>query len=423
MADHGLPTLTSTYSDFLSQLDARLDDLAKMLDEASLVNLPVGAIRWDSSLNTWRKWSGSSWANLSTGYAINISGSVTGGTGSFTTLSTSSTTSLAAGTTIGGAAAVTTTGTQTLTNKTLTSPVISSISNTGTITLPTSTTTLVGTDTIDTLTNKTLTAPKFANGGFIADANGNEVLRFSSVASAVNYIDVLNSAADTSVQIRALGDSTNISLNLVSKGIGQVTINGTQAVDISSAQNLTNKTLATGSTWNGNAITREYGGTGNTTAFNQGGVTYASSASTLTTTAAGTAGQVLTSQGTGAPIWANISGVSSINGQTGAVTQTTVGNIGSYVVALFIAEGTHPGTDSYSANVGDSVQGAQLRYNYQITGIQKNDFNGYYINQTSAYAGGGTNLTGTWRCMARPCYTFDSENGYYWWPGLFVRVS
>jgi hypothetical protein len=54
---------------------------------------------------------------------------------------------------------VTTTGAQTLTNKTLTAPVISTISNTGTLTLPTSTDTLVGRATIDTLSNKTLTAP------------------------------------------------------------------------------------------------------------------------------------------------------------------------------------------------------------------------------------------------------------------------
>lgn len=47
-------------------------------------------------------------------------------------------------------------GTETLTNKTLTNPIISSISNTGTITLPTSTTTLVGDNTTDTLSNKTL---------------------------------------------------------------------------------------------------------------------------------------------------------------------------------------------------------------------------------------------------------------------------
>jgi hypothetical protein len=54
---------------------------------------------------------------------------------------------------------VTTTGTQTLTNKTLTAPIISTISNSGTITLPTGTRTLVARDTTDTLTNKTLTTP------------------------------------------------------------------------------------------------------------------------------------------------------------------------------------------------------------------------------------------------------------------------
>lgn len=52
-----------------------------------------------------------------------------------------------------------TTATQTLTNKTLTTPTIASITNTGTLTLPTSTDTLVGRATTDTLTNKTLTSP------------------------------------------------------------------------------------------------------------------------------------------------------------------------------------------------------------------------------------------------------------------------
>jgi hypothetical protein len=54
---------------------------------------------------------------------------------------------------------VTLTNSVTLTNKTLTAPIISTISNTGTLTLPTSTDTLVGRATTDTLTNKTLTAP------------------------------------------------------------------------------------------------------------------------------------------------------------------------------------------------------------------------------------------------------------------------
>lgn len=48
---------------------------------------------------------------------------------------------------------------QTLSNKTLTAPVIASISNGGILTMPVSTDTMVGRATIDTLSNKTLTAP------------------------------------------------------------------------------------------------------------------------------------------------------------------------------------------------------------------------------------------------------------------------
>ena len=62
-----------------------------------------------------------------------------------------------------GGTAVTLTGVQTLTNKTLTAPVIATIVNSGTLTLPTSTDTLVGKATTDTLTNKTLTNPTITN--------------------------------------------------------------------------------------------------------------------------------------------------------------------------------------------------------------------------------------------------------------------
>ena len=50
-----------------------------------------------------------------------------------------------------------TTATQTLTNKTLTTPVIASITNTGTLTLPIGPETLVARATTDTLTNKRVT--------------------------------------------------------------------------------------------------------------------------------------------------------------------------------------------------------------------------------------------------------------------------
>lgn len=66
-----------------------------------------------------------------------------------------------------GVQVVTVSNTVTLTNKTLAAPVISTISNTGTLTLPTSTDTLVGRATTDTLTNKTLTNPTI-NGGALS---------------------------------------------------------------------------------------------------------------------------------------------------------------------------------------------------------------------------------------------------------------
>jgi hypothetical protein len=55
---------------------------------------------------------------------------------------------------------------QTLTNKTLTTPVISSISNSGTVTLPTGSVTLASLTGTETFTNKTLTSPAINTATF-----------------------------------------------------------------------------------------------------------------------------------------------------------------------------------------------------------------------------------------------------------------
>lgn len=125
-------------------------------------------------------------------------------------------------------------GTETLTNKTLTSPIISTISNTGTITLPTSTDTLVGRATTDTLTNKTLTAPRIANAWFIADANGNEQIIFTTVASAVNEITISNAATWNNPTVTASGWDANVWLDYIMKWTGTFNLrwNATQAATI-----------------------------------------------------------------------------------------------------------------------------------------------------------------------------------------------
>lgn len=72
----------------------------------------------------------------------------------------------------------------------------------------------------ETLTNKTLTAPKLADLGFIADANGNELIIGDTVTSAVNEITVANAATGNAPVISATGGDTNINLAITPKGTG-----------------------------------------------------------------------------------------------------------------------------------------------------------------------------------------------------------
>ena len=78
--------------------------------------------------------------------------------------------------------------------------------------------------TTQTLSNKTLTAPKIVDGGFIADANGNEAIVLQTASSAVNAIEITNSASGGAVVIGAMGDDTNVDIDISPKGSGEVNI-------------------------------------------------------------------------------------------------------------------------------------------------------------------------------------------------------
>jgi hypothetical protein len=89
----------------------------------------------------------------------------------------------------------------------------------------------------------TITTPRFADLGFLADSNGNELIILDSVTSAVNEITVANATTGNKPTISATGGDTNISLNLVAKGTGTVQIGGVDAVTTTGTQTITNKTI------------------------------------------------------------------------------------------------------------------------------------------------------------------------------------
>jgi len=80
-----------------------------------------------------------------------------------------------------------------------------------------------------TFTNKTLTAPKFADGGYIADANGNESLVFGTTSSALNEVKITNAATGTAGPIIAAQGQTNVNLQLRPAGSGVITVGSSAA--------------------------------------------------------------------------------------------------------------------------------------------------------------------------------------------------
>jgi hypothetical protein len=89
----------------------------------------------------------------------------------------------------------------------------------GTNIVDTGTVSLTG---VQTLTNKTLTAPILDE---INDSNGNEEIIFTTTASAVNEITIANAATGNKPNISVTGDDTNIGLSVSTKGTGLILFN------------------------------------------------------------------------------------------------------------------------------------------------------------------------------------------------------
>ena len=92
--------------------------------------------------------------------------------------------------------------------------------------------TVVTRHNIQSLSNKTLVTPKFVDGGFIADANGNEIILLQTETSAINELEITNAATSNAVKIATSGGDTNIDLKLSPKGTGVVDVDSSRITNV-----------------------------------------------------------------------------------------------------------------------------------------------------------------------------------------------
>lgn len=103
---------------------------------------------------------------------------------------------------------------------------------------------VVGTTNTQTLTNKTLTSPKVTayDGIYVGTS---KIVELGTWGTAVNYILLETSETGNGAVVASAGSDTNIDLALTAKGSGVVKADGVEVATISGTQTLTNKTITT----------------------------------------------------------------------------------------------------------------------------------------------------------------------------------
>ena len=96
------------------------------------------------------------------------------------------------------------------------------------MTVPTGGGTLATIGGTQTLTNKTLTSPILNTakiGTSLNDANGNELIKVTATGSAVNELTIANGASTTGPTLSATGGGANLNIIMTPKGTGSVELN------------------------------------------------------------------------------------------------------------------------------------------------------------------------------------------------------
>jgi hypothetical protein len=212
-----------------------------------------------------------------------------------------------------------------------------------------------------------------------------------------------------------------VTLNALTTGVGGLQTTGDTSGQISLQSNgstvlavTASGVTITGTLSSTSAVSVASGGTGATT-LTANNVILGNGTSAVTFVAPGSNGNVLTSNGTTWTSAAPAGGVTSLNGQTGAITNTTLYAIGSYIL------GRPNNLTSYGVNT--TIAGSSLYATTTHTGYSSSFGPGFWADVNTA---SGTNQTafvntGTWRSVS-PAGTLN--NGSTWAvSGLWVRIS
>jgi hypothetical protein len=257
MANHSLPTLSSTYTNVLLELGGRLTDISLGYNTATTAatNIPTNTIRWNDTNKYWEIYSGTTWSALAALYNININGTVgatTASTGAFTTLTTTGVAGLAANSTVGGSLIVTagaaTTFTAAISFTNATSPIVAA--KLGPTTAQQHTLPAVTSDTLALLTaTQTFSNKTYSSGALTGTFTGNVTL-----SGQVSFTE-----ATAPIIVAKIGPSTSQQHTLPAATSDTITL-------LTATQTLTNKTLGSGCTYGGTAVPVANGGTNSTTA-------------------------------------------------------------------------------------------------------------------------------------------------------------
>ena len=214
-------------------------------------------------------------------------------------------------------------------------------------------TTTLSSDADVTLTTTTLAANQARQAILLWNASGTVTRTITAPAQSKIYVVHNKTGSTQSIKLVGVGPTTGVTI--VANESAVCAWNGSDFVKIASTSavlsfsagttGLTPSTSTTGAVTLAGTLANTNGGTGQSSAFTQYGITYASTTTALATTAAGTSTTVLHGNASGAPTFgavsltADVSGTLPIaNGGTGATSASAaLSNLGGINTGKSIA--------------------------------------------------------------------------------------